>query len=435
MGSINKSSKILILSDSDLYGGASVAGFNLHQSLRANGFQSFMIVNNKISKDRTVIQKKSSAKKKWINNLIEGKWDFPFSFRVGILARSMNLNFNEWYNSSLIERYNLSNPNFFSILKFKPDIIHFNTGGGNNVFDLRDIKILSHYYKVVFSLHDLWMLSKPPPLVLYKNIKHASVYKFHQINQSKINFVSHSKWVYNNFLQVKETQNSPLDYIQYSINVNKFKSKDKIQIRKKLKIPKNVFVIMTTAVGILSNPFKDFKTLYNAYTSILRKRNDFLLIAVGDKASNLKSQNFSKKFIFTNPSPQSEELIEYYSCADLYIQSSNIETWGLAISEALSCGLPVIASAVGAIPEQIKGFNRGNTKDPLNFYSINKANGLLFEKNNAESLHEIIMWMFFNKDKMKLLSNNARSFAKKELDINNSISQYIHYYNSLKINE
>ena len=47
----------------------------------------------------------------------------------------------------------------------------------------------------------------------------------------------------------------------------------------------------------------------------------------------------------------------------------------------------------------------------------------------------MIMWMFFNKDKMKLLSNNARSFAKKELDINNSISQYIHYYNSLKINE
>ena len=52
---------------------------------------------------------------------------------------------------------------------------------------------------------------------------------------------------------------------------------------------------MTTAVGILSNPFKDFKTLYNAYTSILRKRTDFLLIAVGDKASNLKSQKFSKK--------------------------------------------------------------------------------------------------------------------------------------------
>ena len=115
----------------------------------------------------------------------------------------------------------------------------------------------------------------------------------------------------------------------------------------------------------------------------------------------------------------------------IYIQSSNIETWGLAISEALSCGLPVIASSVGAIPEQIKGFHRGNTNDPFNFYSLNKANGLLFEKNNKESLHEMIMWMFLNKDKMKLLGENARSFAKKELDINNSVYKYIDYYNSL----
>ena len=90
MGQINKSSKVLILSDSDLYGGASVAGYNLHQSLRANGFQSFMIVNNKISKDQTVVQKKSRTKKKLINNLIEGKWNFPCSFRIGLLTRRMN---------------------------------------------------------------------------------------------------------------------------------------------------------------------------------------------------------------------------------------------------------------------------------------------------------------------------------------------------------
>ncbi len=431
MNSINKSSKILILSDSDLYGGANIAGYNLHQSLQFNGFQSFMIVNNKISNDPTVIQIEHSTNKKWINNLIKGEWDFPFSYRLGILARKMNLDFDEWYNSSLIERYNLRKPNFISVLKFKPDIIHFNTGGGNNIFDLRDIKILSHYYKVVFSLHDLWILSKPPPLVSYKNVRNTINYKFHQIHQSKINFIAHSKWVYNNFLDVKETKDSSLDYIKYSININKFRSKSKIETRKKLKIPNNVFVIMTTALGILSNPFKDFKTLYNAYTRILNEKNNLLLIVVGDKESNLKSQKFSNKFIFTNPIPQSEELIEYYSCADLYIQSSNIETWGLAISEALSCGLPVIASSVGAIPEQIKGFNRGNTHDPFNFYSINSANGLLFEKNNEESLYEMIMWMFLNKDKMKLLGKNALSFAKTELDINNSMNKYIEYYNSI----
>ena len=188
---------------------------------------------------------------------------------------------------------------------------------------------------------------------------------------------------------------------------------------------------MTSAVGMLSNPFKDFNTLCNAYIKILNKQKQFLLIVVGDKKTNFKSTLFSEKFLFVNPNPQSDELVEYYSCADLYIQSSNIETWGLAISEALSCGLPVIASAVGAIPEQIKGFDRGIATDPLNSFPIEKANGLLFEKNNKNSLHEKIMWMFNNKDRMIVLGDNARSFAKRELDMNNRVDQFINYYNSL----
>ena len=96
---INRSSKILILSDSDLYGGASVAGYNLHQSLRNQGFQSLMLVNNKISKNPTGIQNQY-GNKDWIHNLIKGKWNFPFSYRIGLFARSLHLRLNEWYKSS-----------------------------------------------------------------------------------------------------------------------------------------------------------------------------------------------------------------------------------------------------------------------------------------------------------------------------------------------
>jgi len=430
MNMINRSSKILILSDSDLYGGASVAGYNLHQSLRNQGFQSLMIVNNKISKNPTVLQNKY-VNKQWISNLIDGKWNFPLSYRIGLFARNINSHFNEWYKSSLAERYNVQKPNFFSVLKFKPDIIHFNTGGGNNFFDIKEIKALSHYTKVIFSLHDLWILTKPPPLVLYKDKHQATRYKFNQINQSKINFIAHSKWVYKQFLDQRETEKLSLSYIKYSVDIDRFKSKNKLRIRKKLKIPKDLFVLMTSAVGMLSNPYKDFNTLYNAYIKILNTQEQLLLIVVGDKKTNLKTTLFSEKFLFVNPIPQSNELIEYYSCADLYIQSSNIETWGLAISEALSCSLPVIASAVGAIPEQIKGYNRGINTDPLNSFPIEKANGLLFEKNNENSLLEKIMWMFKNKARMVLLGDNARSFAERELDMNNRVNQFINYYNSI----
>ena len=172
--------------------------------------------------------------------------------------------------------------------------------------------------------------------------------------------MAHSDWVYNNFSNTKRMKNFPINLIKYAIDINKFRAKDKTHIRQKLNISKNVFILMTTAVGIISNPYKDFNTLYKTYINILNNYKNLLLIVIGDKKSNFNSNHYLDKFLFINPERQSEELIEYYSCTDLYIQSSNVETWGLAISEALSCGLPVIASSVGAIPEQVKGLIEGN---------------------------------------------------------------------------
>ena len=60
-----------------------------------------------------------------------------------------------------------------------------------------------------------------------------------------------------------------------------------------------------------------------------------------------------------------------------------------------------------------------------------EPHGLLFEKKDEKSLFEKIMWMYNNKDQMSLLSYNARYFAKMELDMNNRISQFINYYDSL----
>ena len=148
-------------------------------------------------------------------------------------------------------------------------------------------------------------INKTSAIGTYKNKHQAAKYKFHQINQSKINFMAHSKWVYKRFSSHKETKNLSLSYIKYSIDINKFKPKNRLTIRKKLKIPKNVFVIMTSAVGMLSNPFKDFSTLCNAYIKILNKQEQFLLIVVGDKKTNFKSTLYSEKFLFVNPIPQS----------------------------------------------------------------------------------------------------------------------------------
>jgi glycosyltransferase involved in cell wall biosynthesis len=54
---------------------------------------------------------------------------------------------------------------------------------------------------------------------------------------------------------------------------------------------------------------------------------------------------------------ENQELVDAYQSAEFMVMFSNFENMPVVISESLSCGLPVVATAVGGIPEYI---NPGN---------------------------------------------------------------------------
>ncbi|MGE0566399.1 MAG: glycosyltransferase family 4 protein [Bacteroidia bacterium] len=78
-----------------------------------------------------------------------------------------------------------------------------------------------------------------------------------------------------------------------------------------------------------------------------------------------------------------EQLSLLYQTSDYFMHASNIETFSIVIAEALSCGTPVIASNVGAIPEL-----------------INEENGIVCEnsvENWISGLEELIGGKYENK--------------------------------------
>jgi glycosyltransferase involved in cell wall biosynthesis len=57
-------------------------------------------------------------------------------------------------------------------------------------------------------------------------------------------------------------------------------------------------------------------------------------------------------------------VVPLLSVADLFLLPSQQESFGLAALEAMACGVPVIASRVGGLPEVIDDGVDGYLKDP-----------------------------------------------------------------------
>lgn len=104
---------------------------------------------------------------------------------------------------------------------------------------------------------------------------------------------------------------------------------------------------------------------------------------------------------------------QYLSASDIYIQPSRSEGIGLAIMEACATGLPVIASRVGGIPE----------------VAIEDKNALLFESENVNDLAEKISQLVEDSELRLLLSTQSNNVYNEYFSIQSNVAQLIEYYN------
>jgi glycosyltransferase involved in cell wall biosynthesis len=90
-----------------------------------------------------------------------------------------------------------------------------------------------------------------------------------------------------------------------------------------------------------------------------------------------------------------EELPKVFSKADIFVHPSLDESLGLAIAESLACGIPVVATRVGGIPELVE----------------HEVNGLLVDP-SPDCIATAIMRVFTDKRLRSRLKRGAREFSK-----------------------
>jgi len=117
---------------------------------------------------------------------------------------------------------------------------------------------------------------------------------------------------------------------------------------------------------------------------------------------------------------KSHEIDKILCFSDMFLLPSDTESFGLAALEAMACGVPVISSNTGGIPE----------------VNIHGVSGFLSNVGDVEDMTQNALHILQNEDILKTFKDNARAESTK-FDIHAIVpyyeSIYKHVLNKLSI--
>jgi glycosyltransferase involved in cell wall biosynthesis len=330
-----------------------------------------------------------------------------------------------------------------SALKQRPDILHcHNLHGGwlkdGGYFDLAALPTLSRRFPVVVTLHDAWLLSGHcahsfecerwktgcgdcPDLSIYPAVKRdATAYNWRRkqaiFERSRLFVATPSRWLMD---KVDGSMLKPgcieQRVIPNGVDLAIFAPADKHRARLQLGLPREAKILVFAANGVKQNLWKDYKTMRAALARVaaLMKDRPVLFVGLGDGAAEEDVGSVRIRFVPYEHDPSA--VARYYQAADVYIHAARAETFPNTVIEAVACGIPVVATAVGGIPEQV----------------IDGRTGFLVPAGDAEAMARQIVRLLEQESVRRLMAMEAEGLARERFDLRQQVRAYLDWYDSI----
>lgn len=321
----------------------------------------------------------------------------------------------------------------------RPDVIHAHNLQGK-YFDLRQLPALSREFPIVLTLHDTWLLSghcayaaecerwqtgcghcpdldAHPPVV-----RDATAFNWRRkkaiYQRAQVNVATPSQWLLD---QVEQSILMPAvlkkRVIHNGVDTSVYQSADKKKVRQELGLPENAFILLyVVASRLKKHSYKDFGTIDQALTYLQHrapKGQPMIFLGLGEAAETEQIGQIEKRFI-----PYQKDLhqvAKYYQAADVLLHAARADTFPNVVLEALACGTPVVATAVGGIPEQV----------------LDGRTGYLTLPQQPEDMCEKVLWMLHSEEKRAAMSMAALEDVQSRFLIARMLDEYIAFYQEI----
>jgi glycosyltransferase involved in cell wall biosynthesis len=408
---------ILLLNTYDLKGGAAKATWRLFKGLENSGIKVQMLVQNKVSADPQVMA--APGKFHGAMNVLRPYIDFAIPL---VQTRKRILFSTNLLPDSIVDQVNA----------LKPDLVHLNwiAGGFIRIESLAKIK-----QPIIWTFQDLWAATGgchyPVECLGYvKNCGCCPVLHSKQENDlsrktflrkeatyrqiENLTVITPSRWLAGCVSNSALFGNRPVKVVPNMLDTAVFKPYEKSEARRHFGFSQQKKLILFGAVRAAKNELKGFKNLLEAMKLV--HQPDIELIVFGSSYSDLvKTVDIPVRFL--GFMPDETEIAMLNSAADVVAVPSLQEVFGQTASEALACGVPVVAFAATGLLDIVE----------------HKRTGYLAEPFLSEDLAEGIRWILEDPERHAELSRNARQAAVERFDIGKTVQQVIEIYEEVLI--
>lgn len=421
----------------------------LMQFCRQQGFGAMMAVGTKFSNDASI--------RLIPQEMPSGRWYGFWNTRASIVRETNPLKERRFikiaqpvraikHSMGIEDFYNPGTKMLLKLFQDRPDIVHcHNLHGSYNLkllrsgyFDLRYLPRLSRQVPVLLTLHDAWLLSGHcahsfdcerwrtgcghcPYLTIYPPLERDAsafnwAHKRRIFSKSRLYISTPSQWMMKKIEQSILAQSIiEARVIPNGIDTTVFHPGDRQQSRSLLGFPENAFILLASANAIKTNPWKDYDTLKKAASIIAQRESStpVILLVLGETA---ESEQFGRLKILFFPFVRDVNTVAlFYQAADVYIHPARFETFPTTVIESLACGIPVVASSVGGIPEQI----------------VDGITGLLVPPGNPDLLAQSIERLEDDISFRLTMGTAAAKDAIGRFDETMMLSSYVNWYREI----
>lgn len=405
--------KVLHINQSDISGGAAIAGYRLHQSLLSQDVDSRLLVGEMITSSDHVA---TVSRKSRIENQIF-RWSGRFGLNYVHLVGTFDIPKHTFYKNADVLNFHNLHKDYFNYLA---------------------IPSLAESKPAVFTLHDMWSFTghcaysydcarwkigcgKCPYPNTYPSVQRDNTHLEWKLknwiySRSNLTIIAPSHWLSE---QAKQSMLNrfPIHYIPNGIDTEAYQPIDSEQSRSVLGIPTGKKVLMFSA-NSLKDPRKGGDLLLKALSRLPDSlKAETVLLILGNEGEAIAQTVGIQTLNLGYVSGDRIKAIAY-SAADLFILPTRADNLPLVLQESMACGTPMVSFKVGGVPDLVRP---GIT-------------GYLATSEDTEDFCNGIVQLLEDENLRNRMSQQCRAIALAEYSLELQAQRYIQLYRQILTN-